>query len=440
MADHSARAHATWAASSTAANWHCPGRIALTKDMPSTSSIHAARGTAAHTIAEQMLREGGEAIEALGETIKVDGFDITFDEEIVASAQTYADYVRQRVKDWFGPPDAVPPNFMYHAALNNVLALETRLPLTALDPPFDAGGTVDARLVFPAERLIEIVDFKHGVGVVEADSPQLKTYALGTLLDLSPAEASGIDTIRTTIVQPRAHHASGRIRSETFHVAFLVDWAADLLAAMGRSKQALDEFEAAGSNTVLLDTWAEKWLKPGKCKFCPAEGTCPALRREALKVAQVYFQPETGAPKIANSALDDSPEALSRDLKMLGMLEDWISARRQAAHRLAENGTAIPGYKLVQKQGNRKWSDDAAAEAALRGAGIEPLVAKLISVAQAEKALTAARVKPATRKEIVDPLATRPITGTALIAEEQPTHMPLATPPAAQYFDPNAGA
>ena len=188
--DHSARAHATWAASATAANWHCAGRIALTKDMPNTTSIHAARGTAAHQVAELCLRAHDDAIEVLGVPLLIEGYSIEVDEEIVASAQMYIDYVRKRVAD------------------GGDLWLETRLPLAALDPPFDAGGTVDARLIFPGKRLVEIVDFKHGVGVVEADSPQLKTYALGTLLDLGQY-ASNYDTITTTIVQPRAHHASG---------------------------------------------------------------------------------------------------------------------------------------------------------------------------------------------------------------------------------------
>jgi len=60
---HYTRAHATWAASATAANWHCPGRIAMsTMAGEEKESIYAATGTAVHQIAEKCLRQNIDAI------------------------------------------------------------------------------------------------------------------------------------------------------------------------------------------------------------------------------------------------------------------------------------------------------------------------------------------------------------------------------------------
>ena len=59
---------------------------------------------------------------------------------------------------------------------------------------------------------------------------------------------------------------------------------------------------------------------------------------------------------LTNSVPAISPEELSHILDGLDMLEDWAKAVRAAAHTLAENGTQIPGYQLVEKIGNRKWA------------------------------------------------------------------------------------
>jgi len=338
MADHGARDHAVWSASATARNWHCAGALALTMNTPEQrESIHAARGTATHQVAEKMLR-GGPAPK-LGDIEATKGHQIEVDEEILASAEMYVQHVRDRMEG-------------IAAGLNvGSLAIEQRFDLASLGGPFEAGGTADAVIFDPDMRRLEVIDLKHGMGVVDVKgNPQLRTYALGALL-ANPGLA--VDQVTVTIVQPRAPHRDGKIRSETFHVADLIDWTADLLVAMRRSKQAADEHAACGGNAVLLEAWAEKWLRPGKCKFCPAEGWCPKLRRSAMDVAGLWFD-DMDQPKL-NAPAEQSPEAVARDLAALDMLEDWIKARRAYAHALAEAGTPPPGYRLVDSYGHRKW-------------------------------------------------------------------------------------
>lgn len=422
MADHGAREHATWSASATARNVHCPGALALSRFAPEKSSIHADTGTAVHQIAEKCLRTGVEADTFVDTVEDVKGRKVTVTEEMANSAQEYVDYVK--AQKWRYEPHIGEPLRLW---------IEERFSLVDLGTPFDAGGTADAVLYCAETSELEVIDLKNGMGVVDVkDNPQLRTYGLGALLAHPELD---VDTVTVTIVQPRAPHKDGRIRSETFTVAELVEWTADLLAAMKRSKQALDEYDAAGANTVLLDEWRDKWLRPGKCTFCPVEGSCPALKRDALSVAKIWFD-DMDQPQIGNAALDTDPAALARDLDMIPMLEDWIKARRAFAHARAEAGVEIPGYQLSEKIGNRKWSDDPAAVDKLMWAleqegfkdadlYVDP---KMKSPAQMDKLLGAKR------KSLIEPFVVREVTGTNLVSVTKTTRPP-AKSVAAKYFE-----
>lgn len=411
MADHSTRDHATWSASATARNWHCAGALTLAQYAPpGKESIHSARGTACHQIAEKCLRTGVDASSFLDTVEKTKTHDITIDEELVNSAQEYVDYCQ-----------------ILRHSVNAMSWIEERFDLGSLNPPFDAGGTGDFICYDAANTTLEIVDLKNGMGVVDVnENPQLRTYGLGAMLR---HRGLNVTHVKVTIVQPRAPHKDGRIRSETFHVADLVEWTADLLAAMKRSKQAMDEHASAAGNTVLLDEWNAKWLKPGKCTFCPVEGSCPALKRDALSVAAVWFD-DIDQPRIGNAALDTSPEALARDLDMMSMLEDWIKARRAFAHAQAEQGVEIPGYQLSDKIGNRKWADEAIVKHELGpdfgdDIYVEP---KLKSPAQMEKLLGTKR------KALIEPFVVREVTGTNLVSTAKTTR-PAAKSVADKHFE-----
>lgn len=415
MVDHGIRDHATWSASATARNWQCPGALSLAQFAPpDKESIHAARGTACHQISEKCLRTGVDALAFLGTIEKTKEHDIEIDEELVNSAQEYVDYVRSKQGN------------ARYTGYENVLWIEERFSLADLQPPFDAGGTGDAIIFDPNTRHLEIIDLKNGMGVVDAkENPQLRTYALGALLAHQDLD---VETVTVTIVQPRAPHKDGRIRSETFHVADLVAWTADLMRAMGRSKAAMDAFELAKNNSVLMDEWVDTWLRPGKCTFCPAEGTCPKLRKEAMAVAAIYFEPDTGEAKIGNLPTEMSPEKIAETLDLLPMMEGWANAVRALAHNQAENGVKLPTpdgneYVLVDKIGHRKWKADDATVVSVLANDIalspdEIYDRKVRSVAALEKVLGAKR------KHLIEPLWEKPVTGTNLVRSDKTTRPP----------------
>lgn len=417
MVAHAARDHATWSASSTDRNWNCSGALALTMDLPETTNEAADWGTACHQVAEKCLRQNIDAADLIGTTEKGKKHSFEVDEEMAETAQMYVGYVRGVVA---ANPGAV-------------LNIEERFSLETLNPPFEAGGTADADIYLPALRQKEVVDLKGGRGVVvEAKgNPQLRTYALGAML-ANPGLA--VDTVKVTIVQPRAGHKDGRIRSETFHVVDLVEWTTDLLGAMRRSAEA-----AASRETMPTAAWAAEHLKAGDhCKFCKAAGFCPALEQKALDAAGVWFD-DLNQPRMSNAPDTLSPERLAQLLDAADMIGDWLNAVRAHAHAQAESGVQIPNYILVDKEGREKWNDGEEAKAAAMA--IKAGVAE-DKIFNAPKIRTPKQVRDALKKakadasiiEAVSGLSGTQKTGTNLVRETKTTRSAV-TPSVNKHFD-----
>lgn len=428
---HFARDHAQWSASATARNWTCAGAIAMgTLAGDEVESIHAATGTAGHEISEACLRDGKkDAADFIGKTVKTKQHEIEVDQELADSAQVYIDYVRSR-----------------ECAQ---LLLEQRFSLSPLEPPYEAGGTCDAITINTKARLIEIIDFKNGMGVVEVnENKQTRTYALAALLNLDQKIVAAIDTIKVTIVQPRARHESGRIRSEDFPLSDLLEWATDLVDRMRVSRAAYDAFKQINGNRVVFDEWAEANLTTGNCTFCPAEGYCPKLRKEALSITPVdankWFEDPSleTLPDISNHPGLQSPEQIEHILNGLDMLEAWIKAVRSHALTLANRGTKFEGWYLADKIGNRAYldkGDDAKIAAALEkelklkkeDIYEEP---KVRSIAQIEKVLGSKRKAEMAALEGV--LWHKPKTGVNLVQADKTERPPVPSIPEKFFEDP----
>lgn len=422
LAVHADRDHATWAASSTARNWLCSGAIALNRrnPAPEVESEAAAWGTACHQLAEKCFKHNRHPDEYIGtvETTKQHKIDV--DDEVAETTEMYVGYVRGRVAE-----------YMQEFGEEPIVVHEQPLPLDRLGGPYDAGGTGDTVMYFPKWKLIEVADLKGGRGLVEAaNNKQTRTYGLGSLL---ANRGLDVEEVMTTIVQPRAPHKDGRIRSETFHVADLVEWTAELLERMKLSKQADDEFD-----TMPFAAWWAKWLTPGSCKFCPSEGNCPALKQKALDAAHVWFD-DLDKPAISNSPTFDTPEAIAADLDMLDMIQDWIGARRALAHRLAETGTTIPNYILVPKEKRENWKEgvEDAVHMAVASAGLKTekylKPAKLRTPKQIRTALGKAK------ESLVAGLSETPAGGSNLVRADKTTRQAIPSG-VDRFFSDESGA
>lgn len=406
---HKDRTHAQWSASSTERNWLCAGNLALSMDsVRPPESRAAAWGTACHEVSERILL--GTPVE-IGDKFDTERFSFYVDLEMLETANAYVDYINHRRTQGY-----------------DVYAVEQSFDLSKLgDLGMECGGVADCVLYNPTTEDVEVVDLKTGKGhLVEAvGNPQARTYAVGVLLgmDLDPTPVS---TITTTIVQPRAHHRDGTIRSETLGIVDLLDWTIELGQRIRTAANALRMYADARDSNIKLEAWSNTYLNPGEvqCTFCPAAGSCPALRREALAIAGAW-EDDSGVHYKSNQFRENSVEDVERDLDRFEQLEAWIRERKALAHEMASQGYKFDHWQLVEKIGHRKYmlpDEQTIKEICLRLPMTDDKLfdKKLKSPAGLERSIGKGAVAA-----FLDDLIVRPVTGTDLIRSSQTTREPV---------------
>jgi hypothetical protein len=295
----------------------CPGSLNAEAPFPDTSSPFADLGTAAHELGEHCLNNG---VTDVAETIGGTFYNHIVDENMATAVQMYVDFVRSV------ETDEAPA----------LLRLEQRFSLEDLDPPMPMFGTSDCTIYGKGSGTLWVIDYKHGQGVaVDAvDNPQLKYYALGAILKIG--DRAPVNEVKVAIVQPRASHRLGPIRTASYTKDEILDFGTDLIDAAHAAVKP-DAPLAAGSH----------------CQFCKAAGVCPALRGNALAVAQDEF----GAVRTIN---DLTPEEVGAYMDRIPLVEEWIKSIRRHAHSMLEAGAAVPGFKLVEKRPTRRWTTEEA--------------------------------------------------------------------------------
>lgn len=120
----------------------CPGSVALCEDLPDTSSSYADEGTAAHYMAEQILR-GADGASLVGKKAE-NGVLMTA--EMLLEVRKYTNYVQGVVE-----------------ATGGTLLVEQRLPISDITGEDGAHGTADA-VILAGDEII-VIDLKFGMGV-----------------------------------------------------------------------------------------------------------------------------------------------------------------------------------------------------------------------------------------------------------------------------------
>jgi hypothetical protein len=365
--------HAKYAPSAAHRWLECPGSVALCAQLPpAPDSVYAAEGTFAHALAAWCLQRGKNASEInVAEAMllaragadegepEMQQFPVT--QEMRVAIQLYLNYVRD-----------------LQVCYGGTLCVEIR----AIVVDLLCKGTADAAVV--AAPVLHVVDFKYGAGhLVEAeDNPQLLLYAYGLRL-------AATSTVVLHIVQPRRLDShGGAVRTTTIS-------AADL-AIFGHSVvQHVNAIED-GVRTELI---------PGThCRWCPAAARCPRLQESAnTAVAEVFRKNAEVAKPPALSEL--SAEELGKALDLRERIVAYLDRVEAHAREEAHKGTKIPGWKLVEVQGHRKWRDEGVAAEALTKFGVDPYAPReLLSPAQAEAKLGRAKAEA-----LVPKLVTRPV-------------------------------
>lgn len=324
----------------------CPGSVRLSEGIPNTSSPFAQEGTAAHALAELALRKGVDPDMWLG--MKLEGIEVS--EDMVDFVRVFTDYCmlleKKCGRSW----------------------IEYRFNLAALNPPAPMFGTADFVAYDERTKTLHVVDLKYGQGVVveAVGNKQLRYYALGATLAGTNLD---INDVWMTIVQPRASHSDGAVRTEIISYVDLLGYAGDLLEA-ARATTLPDAPLVTGSH----------------CRFCPAAGICPARMAEAQAVASIEFGDLPLDIPPAPGVLTD--EVFADVLSKLHILEDWAKSVRAFAAAKLSRGDSVPGFKMVAKRATRKWASEETVAEYMKAASFEPdeyFIQKVKSPAQIEK-------------------------------------------------------
>jgi hypothetical protein len=269
--------------------------------------VYAREGTAAHSL--------GEAILA-GDVLKDTYSGVKATDEMHKAVLVYVRYVREQ-------------------AVGKQLDLEQRVQTVFGD--VKVYGTADACIIEDWGQL-EIVDYKHGSGKVVGveDNPQLILYGLMAYEKYIDREFS---SIKITVVQPRAPHKEGPVRSRVYTPDDLAEWRLRFADAVR-----------------MCETQSDLYV-PGKhCQWCRAGDThnCPALQEQTQALAKAEFV------QIGTLQADDIKRILDSEKAIVAYI-------KKLKERVAEEDLKIDGYKSVQGYGHRKWIDKDAVKNKLKG-------------------------------------------------------------------------
>lgn len=325
-----------------------PGYVAANQHrIPAVTFDYTEEGQQAHELAKQLLTTSVVPADA--------------DLEMLDSVRGYATFVQSQVKKHPGA----------------TLIVEQAVPVFYTDRK----GYIDAAVIAVDGTHLYVDDYKHGRGVsVKAErNPQLATYALSLADELKDLyDFTGATMCHLSIYQPRI---SGERAVRTWDITL------EELRNYG-------EWIGAVAADILRAPFAQAF-EPGdhQCQFCPAQSICEARARDLLGGADEALPTVVlDAPVASEPTMPDvsvlTPEQISRILTVSKPLTKWLERVWVHATAMHQQGTPVPGYKMVQSRpGNRKWRDEAEAEKLLRGMfpRAEIITETLISPAQAEK-------------------------------------------------------
>lgn len=359
---------------SSAHRWmECPGSIAAEAKYPEgPPSPYALEGTAAHLVLEWCLKDGkfGDAIAYAGGSVEAQpGFEVDITEDMCYAVQLAVDHVRAVVETDLDPDSVM---------------VFTEQEVHVVAEGSEIWGTLDVMIWQPAEGLLTVLDYKHGMGdlVEVVGNKQLTIYALACL-DSFPW-SDDVNIVRIVIIQPRREHRDGPIRATDIYPGFLQgEWAPMLHECAAATRE---------DNPTLL-------AGADQCRWCRALAHCDAAAKLATDWATEDFTdldvedekdktPELTVVDEINAELETDSSIVATRLALLPLVDRWAAAVRVAALAYLKEGIEIPGWKLVRGKKNRRFTDEKAVEAELRKKKVKVVDIfnqKLKSPAQMEK-------------------------------------------------------
>lgn len=182
-------------------------------------------------------------------------------------------------------------------------------------------------------QIPEVIDFKYGRHAVEiVDNTQLMLYANGLAEDIGHR-----GSVKITVVQPRAAHADGPVRSHIVTGKELRDLVIRARSVLSKAHKAI---KVAGDH----------------CFYCQLATDCEVKNKQIQKTASMEFAEDVFKP-ISKDAMSDEQIALI--VKNHKAITKWMEGVVAAANVRSRGGKPIDGTKLVRNPGRNAWTDDA---------------------------------------------------------------------------------
>lgn len=322
-------AHAALSLSAAERWMNCAGAPALEAlAIGDGSSPESISGSASHDVVAWALTHGVPTVELrsyIGKTVA----EITGSEEFSENSYDEARY----------ESNAVYLDFVNKLKGGSVIDfVEHTVKIMTIS--YDLWGTLDFGCVREedGELVLHIVDYKDGFGLVEVEeNAQMSCYGLGSVEDFPHYK---FDRVEFHIVQPRAFHPIGKVRTFVASAAYLEEFRNSVITARERIKH-----------------HPHTYTSGPHCKWCKGWSRCPALRRDI-----------DAAADLAIGATDEI--SVSEMGKLLDKRDSIVGAFDKMADRVTavvEQGGAVrgsDGYRWVVKDrtSNKRWTAKAAAD------------------------------------------------------------------------------
>jgi hypothetical protein len=283
--------HSKLPPSSAARRMACPGSRRMEAMYPRESSEASREGTLAHEVCKRLLNE--------------EKVDLELPHEMLSFCELYVNYLKRLSK-------------------GHQLCIEETIGIESIHP--DMWGTPDAW--FFTENHLHIFDFKYGFKPVEVfENWQLITYSAG-IMEGDPS----VDKVTFHIVQPRAMHTDGPIRT----------WSIS-------SDELLMYWDRLRASEALAATEDAPLITGSGCEYCHARHACPVLRKDVLE----------GIENMKDLPEELSDDELGKELKRIHDFTELLKARATALEEEAltklKMGNRIPFYQLGRSQPREKW-------------------------------------------------------------------------------------
>lgn len=348
-------AHSKYSPSSSSRYLRCAGSVTLCEMLGEEESVprHTAEGSAAHELAELVLRGEKDPIAYEGRVLSHDGYDFEVDDDMIDYVGAYVDEIRRRAAD------------------ADIVEIEHTVDLSNVMQFPDQSGTADAIIV--KGNRVEVHDLKYGKGVqVDAEeNTQLMIYALGAIEEFGLL--ADIEECEVFIHQPRLDHFD----SWEFPADRWGKFAAEVQAAIKEAESDNPSFNAGAV----------------QCRWCKAKAMCKVAAKQVSDAIGADFDvldENTSVPAIADCFAVLTVEDLEVAYNHLEFIQNWVKAIRESVMSKAMEGETKRFKPVAGKRGARAWEDSTKAEDIMKSMRLKQddmYSRKLISPTQAEKLL-----------------------------------------------------